>query len=132
MRVLIVEDSAVNREFLLGLLEEHGECVAVESGEKALECFSEALAGERPFDLVLLDIMLPGIDGLKALERLRAMEQERGVPAGRQARVVVTTGLDDDRNATRAFFQGQAIAYLVKPFTVEKVLGELKGFGLID
>jgi two-component system chemotaxis response regulator CheY len=129
MRVLIVDDSAVNREFLLGLVEEFGECVAVDSGEKALARFLEADAAGRPFALVFLDIMLPGIDGLATLERMRAIERERRSP--RPVKVVVTTGLDNGRKAGLERLRDQAVAYLVKPFTPETVLAELKGFGLI-
>ena len=132
MRALIVEDVAVNRELLEALMQRHGECVSVASGEDAVEAFTEAWEDGRPFDIVFMDIMLPGMDGLQALETLRDLETQRGIPPQHQVMVIMTTALDDDANAARAFFQGRAVSYINKPLTLEKVEGELRNLGLLD
>lgn len=132
LKVLIVEDAPVNREFLLLALKPHGECLAVSTGEAALLEHRRAMDEDRPFDLILLDIMLPGIDGLKTLELMRAAEDAQGYPEARRARVVVTTVLDDDRTASRAFINGHAVSYLIKPFRVRQLAEELQKLGLIE
>lgn len=131
MRTLVVEDNPVNSVFLRCIMEEHGPCLCVESGEEALAAFTDALEAGQPYDLVFLDIMLPGMDGLQALEKIRALEHARGIAPHRAVKVIITTALDDDRNAARAFFQGQAMSYLTKPMTVGKVTAELVRFGFI-
>lgn len=131
MKTLIVEDSPVNKEFLAAIVSPHGDCVAVESGEEAIEEFDKALSSGEKFDLIFMDIILPGIDGLQALEKIRAREDQAGIPEDSVAKVVVTTALDDDQKASRAFFQGRAVSYLTKPFTVSKISGELKKMGFI-
>ena len=70
IQVLIVDDEVGIRTSLSGVLEDEGyETSAVESGEDCL-----AALAERQFDVVLLDIWLPGIDGLEVLERVRGLE----------------------------------------------------------
>jgi two-component system chemotaxis response regulator CheY len=128
MRVLIVEDNPVNQEFLRAIMDPHGTCQAVETAEEALEAFEQAHQAGDPFDLVFMDIVLPGMDGQQALEKIRAREKSLGAAP---VKVIMTTALDDSKNMTRAFFQGQAISYLTKPFTVDKVSNELKKFGFI-
>ncbi len=129
-RFLIVEDNAVNREFMLVLLESRGECVCAQSGEEALTLFTAALKDNAPYDCVFMDIMLPGIDGLQTLETMRAVEREQGVGPNEQSKAIITSALDNPAQKNRAFFQGQAISYLTKPFTIRKVREELDNFGL--
>ncbi|SMH36082.1 ATP-binding protein [Azospirillum agricola] len=80
LALLLVEDDAINREVALGLLSDAGHRVTVaETGEKAL-----ALAAQRTFDAVLLDIRLPDIDGPEVARRIRALPD-----AGRAAVPIV-------------------------------------------
>jgi len=108
-----------------------GDCTVVESGEEAIATFSAALKSE-PFDLIFMDIMLPGMDGLQALEHIRDLEAKQGVAPGQEAKAIITTALDDDDKATRAYIHGQAISYITKPIREDKVQDELKKFGLIN
>lgn len=120
----------INREFLKMILDQRGECVCVESGEEAVEVFSSALQEQRPFDVVFLDIMLPGMDGHQVLEKIRAMEEKAGVAAGDETHVIVTTAIDDDASASRAFIQGRAVSYITKPVRQDKIDEELESLGL--
>ena len=74
-KLLVVEDNPDNRKLFRWTLEEEGyEVVEVETGEEALETISPE------FDLVIMDISLPGIDGKEATQRIRANETVRDVP----------------------------------------------------
>lgn len=131
MRILIVEDNYISQEFLREILEEWGECHVAESGEDAVEAFAEGLK-TAPYSIVFMDIMLPGIDGLQALEQIREKEKLSGIRYDNEVKAIITTALDDDVKAARAFIQGQAIAYINKPIRRDMVEEELKKFGLID
>lgn len=131
LRALIIEDEPVNRRFLLLALGPHATCEAAATAEDGLATFRRALDDGEPYGLVLLDLKLPGMDGLKCLEHLRALEDERELPSPLRAQVVVTTVLDDDQAASRAFVQGQAASYMVKPFQAGQLLAELSKLGLI-
>lgn len=75
LKVLLAEDTPVNRTLVLRLLERQGhEAVAVEDGRGAVEAVQR-----QPFDVVLMDIQMPGMDGLAATAAIRSWEKERGI-----------------------------------------------------
>jgi two-component system nitrogen regulation response regulator NtrX len=107
--VLIVDDEAGVRSALSGVLRDEGYAVdAVESGEACLERVARA-----PYDVIVLDIWLPGIDGLVTLERLR----ERRVDAP----VVMISGHGNIESAVRAIKLG-AFDFVEKPLSLEKTV----------
>src|SRR5262245_7161894 len=113
MRLLLVEDSEALREALKNGLESLGYIVdAVERGDEGLE---RSLAGE--FDLVILDVMLPAVDGFEILTRLRA--------SGRKTPVLMLTAKDTVGDRVRGLDLG-ADDYLVKPFAVEELLARVR------
>jgi len=113
MRVLIVEDDEKLAEFLSRALIEHGHtCSVAADGEEAL---SALLSGT--FDVVILDWMLPGLDGIQVLRRARQ--------AGVTARVLVLTAREAVDDRVRALDAG-ADDYLVKPFALAELLARIR------
>lgn len=114
-KVLIVDDEANIRQSLSGVLaDENYQCTAVASGEACLE----ALAKES-FEVVLLDIWLPGIDGLDTLARIQEW------PAGARPAVIMISGHANIETAVKATKLG-AFDFVEKPLTIEKVSVVLK------
>src|SRR5512143_2556750 len=116
MRILIVEDDPVLADGLTEALRKHGhnaDCVG--SGEKA----EAALAAEH-FELVVLDIGLPGIDGFELLRRWRTRGQS--VP------VLVLTARDALNERVFGLNLG-ADDYLTKPFAIEELLARIAALG---
>lgn len=104
-RVLVVDDIEDNRALLKRRLEKQGHVVTMAAdGKQAL-----AMIESEPPDLVLLDIMMPEMDGFAVLERLK------GNPATRDIPVIVISALDDVESAVRCIEQG-AEDFLSKPF----------------
>ena len=102
--VLVVDDDPVNRSMLSRSLEADGhEVTTVGSGAEALE-----LAGSQEFDVVLLDVVMPEMDGYQVLERLKIDPELRHLP------VVMVTAVDDVASAVRCIELG-ADDYLSKP-----------------
>jgi two-component system, NtrC family, nitrogen regulation response regulator NtrX len=111
--VLIVDDEPGIRESLSGVLRDEGYVAeAVESGEACLE-----LLGRKSFDFLMLDIWLPGIDGLAALEKISALENP---PV-----VIMISGHGTIETAVRATKLG-AFDFIEKPLSIDKTLLTLK------
>lgn len=113
MRVLIVEDEAAVRDALARALESEGyELALAEDGAQAL-----ATVAHSPPDVLVLDVMLPGIDGLEVARRLRA--QRNQVPI----LMLTARGAVGDRVAG---LDAGADDYLLKPFALEELLARLR------
>jgi two-component system, cell cycle response regulator DivK len=116
-RILVVEDNANNRKLLRDVLQFSGYDVAeARSGEEGVE-----QAASRIPDLILMDLQLPGIDGVEALRLIRANPATRSVPV-----VAVTAfAMESDRNrALLAGFDG----YVEKPISVRALPSQVKSF----
>jgi two-component system chemotaxis response regulator CheY len=131
MKTLIVEDDFTSRLFLQELLRPFGETHTAENAWEALTAFQMSLDAQAPYDLICLDIMMPGMDGHQVLKDIRQLEQQYGNLASRGAKIIMTTILDDSGNVLAAFRE-QCDAYLVKPFHKDKLLQQLQAFGLIE
>ncbi|MDI7269559.1 MAG: two-component system response regulator [Myxococcota bacterium] len=108
-RILIVDDTPDNIDVLGDLLSEYRRSVALD-GEQALA----HLAAKAPPDLILLDVMMPGMDGFEVCRRIRADPRLRDVP------VIFITALGDEKAESRGFEVG-AVDYITKPFRPEAV-----------
>ena len=114
-RLLVADDEPHIRRILTTLLEASSFTVdAVSDGVAALEL----LAGSVAYDLILLDIMMPGATGLEVLERLRKLDHRREVP------VMILTAKGQDADRERAFSLG-ASDFVTKPFSPKKLLARI-------
>jgi DNA-binding NtrC family response regulator len=114
-RILVVDDTPHNVTLLEDLLTARGYRVATAaSGTEALA----ALTREAP-DLILLDVMMPGLDGFEVSERLQADGAARDIP------VIFLTALDGDGDKVRAFAAG-GVDYVTKPFRPEELLARVR------
>jgi DNA-binding response OmpR family regulator len=110
-KILVVDDDPAIRSLVSDALEIEGYEVRVaEDGFSGLR----AIEAHRP-DCVLLDVMMPGLDGHQVLQRIRAAE------AGSTLPVVMLTAYSDDSNAWQAWTEGVDY-FLAKPFDAEELL----------
>ncbi len=129
MKILLVEDDYSSQHLLKRYLQDQGETVIADDGEKAVASFREAHATHRPFDLVCLDIMLPSLDGQAVLKQIRSLEEERGIGGLAGCKVIMITALRDADNVMRAF-RSQCEGYLSKPISKERLFREIHALGL--
>jgi sigma-B regulation protein RsbU (phosphoserine phosphatase) len=113
--LLVVDDNEMNRDMLSRRLARKGHTVEVaEDGQRALE-----LIGDRDFDVILLDIMMPGIDGYQVLVRLREEHDSGDLP------VIMATAKDQSEDIVSALKLG-ANDYVTKPFDFPVVLARIQ------
>jgi DNA-binding response OmpR family regulator len=114
-RVLIVDDSTVNLDLLRNMLQPVGyQIFFATSGEMALE----VAAGSEP-DIILLDAMMPGIDGFETCRRLKASEQLRDIP------VIFVTAKTETKDLALGFDVG-GVDYITKPVKQPEVLARVR------
>ncbi len=113
--VLIVDDTLPNLRVLAKMLIEHGYLVrGIPNGEMAL-----SVSLSEPPDLILLDIMMPNMDGYDVCRQLKADPRTREIP------VIFMSALDEAMDKVKAFAVG-GVDYITKPFQVEEVLARVE------
>lgn len=131
MRILLAEDDYVTRKAMDSFLSKYGECDVTVDGMEAVDAFMLALEEGEPYDLVCLDIMMPVMDGYQALMGIRNLEKERNIPKEKQAKVIMTTALNEEKNVKMAFELGCTI-YSGKPIDQVRFEQALKKLGLVQ
>ena len=101
--ILLVDDIPANIKILVGALRESYRLVVATNGLDAIRAALE----KRP-DLILLDVMMPGMDGYEVCKRLKAQPETAGIP------IIFVTAMDEEKDETRGFLLG-AVDYIVKP-----------------
>lgn len=113
-RVLVAEDEASIRDFIVINLQRSGyDVVEAEDGEQALSEYN-AFGGE--FDVVLLDIMMPGIDGLEVCKQLRSLSQNLGI--------IMLTAKTQEMDKVTGLLMG-ADDYVTKPFSPSELMARV-------
>ena len=130
MKILLAEDDFVTRKYMSNFLSKYGECDVTVDGMEAVDAFMMALEDGEPYDLVCLDIMMPVMDGYQALVGIRNLEKERNIAKEDEAKIIMTTALNDEKNVKMAFDLGCTV-YSGKPIDQDKFEQVLKKFGLI-
>lgn len=116
-KILVVDDKATNRQFLRTILTDAGEGYTVreaDSGQAAIE----AVMADAP-DIILLDVMMPGLSGFDVCEKLRADKKYSGIP------VLFITALTNTQDMVKCFSAGGA-DYITKPINSEEIKARVK------
>ena len=120
-RILLIEDAPANIQALSAILKEQGYQISIAtSGQQALEL----LARVRP-DLILLDIMMPGIDGFETCRRIKASTTWREIP------IIFLTAKTETADIVRGFEVG-AVDYVAKPFNAHELLARVRTHLALD
>lgn len=128
MKILIAEDDVISRKLMSKVLSEYGECDLVLNGLETIDAFLLAQKDEEPYDLICLDIMMPKVDGIKALKTIRDLERQNQVE--KRSKIIMITALDEKEVVDDAFEKG-ADAYATKPLDIDKLIEVIKKLSLI-
>ena len=124
LSILVAEDNEINALLMRSLLIRLGhDVILTTNGEEALESWVAAETAGAPYDLVLMDVQMPKLDGIETTKRIR--EQEAGQRLRRTTILALTAnGLIDDRYAC---FDAGMDGFLVKPLDRDKLADALAG-----
>lgn len=128
MRVLIVDDELVSRTKMLKIMECFGECESVENGSEAMTAFTNAWENWRPFNLITLDVSMPGMDGTEVAARIREIEHAKNVSEEKRAKILMVTG-HSDKGTVYTSLQAGCNDYILKPFSKETIIKKLRKIG---
>jgi PAS domain S-box-containing protein len=118
LRILVAEDNNVNQRLATRLLEREGHSVTIAgSGQEALQAFEERQRERFQFDLILMDVQMPDMDGLQATARIR--KKERG--SGHRVPIVAMTAQAAESDRVRCLESGMD-AYITKPVHVPDLM----------
>jgi len=130
MRILIAEDDLASRKFLYKFLSAYGSCDITVDGLEAVEAFLLAWDEDDPYQLICLDIMMPRVDGIKALKTIRDLEKQKNILPSQKAKVIMTTALNESQTVMESFEMG-CEAYAAKPIDTKKLEEVLQKMGLV-
>lgn len=130
MKILIVEDDFSSRKILQSHLNAYGNCDIAIDGEEAMYAFNLAHKEKNPYNLIMLDIMIPKMDGRQVLSEIRKIESEKGLGGSDGVKIIMVTALNDPKNIMDAF-KAQCDGYVTKPIYKDDLLKKIRKTGLI-
>ncbi|MFH7318984.1 response regulator [Desulfurivibrio sp. D14AmB] len=130
MKILITEDDFIARKLLVRQLSTIAEVDVAVNGKEAVTAAHLALNEGAHYDLICLDVMMPDLDGIRALRAIRQLEEKLGLSGDDRSRIFMTTGLSEKGKVLEAARSG-CDAYLIKPITKARILEEMVKVGLV-
>lgn len=127
MRTLIVDDDFISRKLMLKYLRPYCECDVAVSGDEARTAFQLAWTENKPYELIFLDIVIPGQNGLEVLKYIREYETESDIS---KPVIIIMISALDDQNQVRNAYKNNCDSYLIKPINHDKVLSASKDAGV--
>ena len=115
-KVLVVDDNFTNRLLLIEFLAGKFTCDVAVNGLEAAEAFHLSLETQKPYSLILLDIMMPDVDGIECLKGIREEEKRRGIVLGEGVPILMVTA--HESMFMKAFREG-CDDYITKPVDPE-------------
>jgi two-component system chemotaxis response regulator CheY len=129
MKCLIVDDEIFCRDFVATLLRDVAQCEQASEGKAALAKFTQVQQSAEPYDLVILDIMMPGLSGHDTAKAIRSLEKEQNL--AKKVHIIMLTALNSANDAMESFCEAQSAAYLVKPVSKDGLFKTISKLGLI-
>ena len=124
-RILLVDDDPVTQEMVEKILvKKRYEVVTADEGQKGIDLYVESII-KNPFNLIILDVILPGMSGMEVLRRIRVEEESRGIKYGHGNSIPIIM-LTVNKDAWLDAFDLGCDDFLVKPFNNAQLLERIK------
>lgn len=131
-RCLVVDDDQLSREMVISMLEGFANCDQARNGREAIDAFLTAQSDGNPYRLIVLDVLMPEMDGHEAAKVIRGYEQASGITPDKGVTIIVLSCLNTPKDIVQSYISAQSAAHLIKPVKKEKLLKSLRQLALID
>lgn len=130
VKCLVVDDDELGRELIAHYLAGVASCEMAENGSVAVDMFRRAFEAGDPYGLILLDIVMPEMDGQTAAKQIRLIEKEWGVSLYDGVTIVILSSLNTPHDVIQSYVSAKSAAHLVKPVQPAKLLATLEKLGI--
>ncbi len=133
-KALVVDDVESNALLLEVMLNNLGitDVSSARNGFQAIDLFEEAIQGEAPYSLILLDFIMPRMEGREVVTHMRSKEMERGIAKADKAIIIMVTSLDSSADIMHTMSHCDCSDYIVKPVTPEILRSVLAEQGILS
>jgi len=122
-KILVVDDDFINRKLIKEMLGERAACDEASCGNEAILAYSHAVEKNEPYQVILLDVAMPDMDGIEVLKRIRLMEHDRGIPLGKGLPIIMVAAFK--KPFMKSFIEG-CDDYILKPVNKEELLKKIE------
>jgi len=127
-KILLVDDNQINKRLIVRMLKDCGIIEEAEDGLEGLQKYDEAIESKEPFDLIILDIKMPGMNGYELLEIIRNIEDSD--TTYHKSIVFMLSVLDQSDKSIKGFSDGWN-EYFEKPITIHKLFEKMGNYNLL-
>lgn len=126
-----MDDEFVALTKLTALLSKYGKCDAAANSSQALDLFDDAIFNFQPYNLITIDIELPGINGIDTLKKVREWEKRNNIQLEKGVKVMMMSAAEVSASTFPNLNEG-CEEFIPKPFNGHSIAGILNRFGLIS
>ncbi len=128
IKILLVEDELTSRKTLNSFLYPFGEVDIAVNGNKAIAAVEKAIENNQPYELIFLDIMLPELDGITVLKKIRQLENRQEFNENIRSKVIMTSA-NTDKDVILKAAQADCTSYMIKPIDKTRLYNEIRKHG---
>ncbi len=130
-RFLIADDSITVQSCLKSILSQYGTCDEALNGQQAVEMFQASVTSGSRYDLAVIDIIMPLMDGVTALKEIIKIQKKLGIEEEDRTKIIILSGLKDAEHIEEAVVStGTGGVYITKPFDEKTVTEALINLGI--
>lgn len=132
LKILLVDDSKSAQLKIHEILCKYGDCDQAYNGIKAVELFNNSLENNAVYDLIIMDVVMPKMDGFEAAKQIISLQNAKNIAQADQAKIIMLTSKAEPKNMMKAHFEIGVKNYLTKPFEENTLIEMIRNLGLIS
>ena len=132
LKILLVDDSKSAQLKIHSILSKYGNCDQAYNGIEALEQYTNSLETNSPYDLIIMDVVMPKMDGFEAAKKIMSIQGKANIAEENRAKIIMLTSKSEPANMMKAHFEIGVTTYITKPFEEKTLIEAMSNLGLIE